>query len=73
MRLPMISISPCAKPHHISHTRYNYGSILRFVGETFNLGSRGTTDASANSLSDSFNFMHTPNTFTAAPLPPTAH
>lgn len=69
-RIPMILISPYAKPSNISQTVYNYGSILRFVEETFNLGSLGTTDASANSLSDSFDFSQKPNAFTAAALPP---
>jgi phospholipase C len=70
MRIPMVLISPYAIPHNISKTDYNYGSILRFIEETFNLGSLGTTDSSANSLSDSFNVKQTPNTFKAAPVPP---
>jgi phospholipase C len=73
MRIPLLVISPYALPHNVSHTEYNYGSILRFIEETFKLGSLGTTDASANSLMDSFNFTQTPNTFTAAPLPPKPH
>jgi phospholipase C len=70
MRIPMILISPYAKPHYISETQYDYGSILRFIEETFNLGSLGTTDATANSLADSFNPKQTPNAFKPAPLPP---
>ena len=70
MRIPMILISPYAKPHYISETQYDYGSILRFIEETFNLGSLGTTDATANSLADSFNPKQTPNVFKPAPLPP---
>jgi phospholipase C len=66
----MILISPYAKPHYISETQYDYGSILRFIEETFNLGSLGTTDATANSLADSFNPKQTPNAFKPAPLPP---
>jgi phospholipase C len=69
MRIPMILISPYAKPHYISETQYDYGSILRFIEETFNLGSLGTTDATANSLADSFNDKQTPNTFKPAPVP----
>ncbi|MGB6521470.1 MAG: alkaline phosphatase family protein [Candidatus Cybelea sp.] len=72
MRIPLLVISPYAIPHNVSHTEYNYGSILRFIEDTFDLGSLGTTDASANSLIDSFNFMQMPNTFNAAPLPPKA-
>jgi phospholipase C len=73
MRIPMILISPYAKPHNVSHTEYNYGSILRFIEDTFNLGSLGTTDASANSLADSFDVTQAPNAFKAAPLPPKSH
>ena len=73
MRIPLIMISPFARPHTVSHTEYNYGSILRFIEDTFDLGSLGTTDATANSLGDSFSFSQSPNKFTAAQLPPKAH
>ena len=72
MRIPLVLISPYAKPSYISETEYNYGSILRFIEETFGLGSLGTTDATANSLSDSFDYSQTPNVFKSAPLPPAA-
>jgi phospholipase C len=68
-RVPMIVISPYAKPHNISHTHYDFGSILKLIEQTFNLGSLGTTDATATSMQDVFDFMQTPNNFTAAPLP----
>jgi phospholipase C len=70
MRIPLIIISPYARPHYISETEYNYGSILRFIEENFDLGSLGTTDATANSLSDSFDFAQAPNVFKPAPWPP---
>ncbi len=69
-RVPMIVISPYAKPHSISHTRYDFGSILKFVEATFGLGSLGTTDATANSMQDVFDFSQQPSAFRAAPLPP---
>jgi phospholipase C len=69
MRVPMIVISPYAKPGNVSHTQYEFGSILKLIEQTFGLGSLGTTDASAPSMSDVFNFSQTPNTFTAEPLP----
>ena len=68
-RVPMIVISPYAKPNNVAHTQYDFGSILKYVEETFNLGSLGTNDASANSMQDVFNYSQTPNEFTAAPLP----
>ena len=38
-RVPLIVISPYAKPHYISHVQHEFGSILKFVEETFALGS----------------------------------
>jgi phospholipase C len=69
-RVPMIVISPYAKPHYISHTQYDFGSILKFIEQTFGLGSLGTTDVTANSMGDVFDFTQTPNKFKPAPLPP---
>jgi phospholipase C len=69
-RVPMIVISPYAKPHNVSHTHYDFGSILKFAEQTFGLGSLGTTDATSNSMQDAFDFTQTPNVFKPAPLPP---
>jgi phospholipase C len=55
-RVPMMVVSPYAKPGYVSHVSYEFGSILKFIEETFNLGSLGTTDVRANDLSDCFNF-----------------
>ncbi len=63
MRVPLLVVSPYAKTHYVSHVQYEFGSILRFVEETFNLGSLGTTDARANDLADCFNFGSAPRKF----------
>jgi phospholipase C len=68
-RVPMIVISAWSKPHLVSHTQYNFGSILKLVEQTFNLGSLGTSDKSSNSMDDVFDFTQSPNTFSPAPLP----
>jgi phospholipase C len=68
-RVPMVVISPFAKPHTVSHTRYTFGSVLKFVEQTFGLGSLGTSDASSNSISDVFDFAQPPIAFSPAPLP----
>jgi phospholipase C len=68
-RVPMIVISPYAKPNNVAHTQYDFGSILKYIEQTFGLGSLGTDDASANSMQDAFDYSQTPNKFTAAPLP----
>ncbi len=72
-RVPMIVVSPYARetqkgtPGYISHTQYEFGSILKFVEETFNLGSLHTTDARATSISDCFDFSQSPRKFQQIP------
>ncbi len=55
-RVPMIVVSPYAKAAYVSHTQYEFGSILKFVEDTFSLGSLGTSDSRATSIGDVFNF-----------------
>jgi phospholipase C len=67
-RVPMIVVSPYApKPSssqsYISHTQYEFGSILKFIEETFGLGSLDTTDKRANSIIDCFDFTQPPRQF----------
>lgn len=62
-RVPLIVMSPYAKAGYISHVNHDFGSILKFVETTFNLPSLGYADASADDLSDCFNFSQTPITF----------
>jgi phospholipase C len=72
-RVPMMVISPYARetsssqPGYISHTQYEFGSILKFVEGTWNLGSLGTTDERATSIIDSFDFTQRPRSFTSIP------
>jgi phospholipase C len=77
IRVPCLIISPYAKKgksHQgfVSHTQYEYGSILKFVEQAFNLPhigkeSEGYTDGRANSLVDSFDFTQSPRPFTPIP------
>jgi phospholipase C len=69
-RVPMIVIAPYAKPHYVSHSNYDFGSILKFTEETFGLGSLGTTDASAPPMDDVFDFTQAPLQFKREPIPP---
>ncbi len=55
-RVPLIVVSPYAKRGFVSHTHYEFGSILKFVEQTFGTGTLNTTDVRANSLEDAFNF-----------------
>jgi phospholipase C len=68
IRVGCIILSPYARRHYVSHTEYEFGSILRFAEEAFGLpfigpASAGYTDASSRSLADSFDFTQTPLTF----------
>ncbi len=69
-RVPLIVVSPYAKPAYVSHVTHDFGSILKFIEQTFNLPSLGYADAPADNLSDCFNFSQTPIPFQtiAAPL-----
>jgi phospholipase C len=55
-RVPLIAISPYAKPHYVSHVVHDFGSILHFVEKNFGLGSLGQDDAQADDLSDMFDY-----------------
>ncbi len=62
-RVPLIVVSPYAKAHYVSHRQHEFASILKFVEETFDLGSLHTTDLRADDLSDCFDFAQTPIEF----------
>jgi len=68
-RVPLIVISPYAKPAYISHVDHDFGSILRFIEENFGLSSLGYADAYADDLSDCFNFSQTPLAFRTIDAP----
>jgi phospholipase C len=59
-RVPMLIISPYAKAGYISHTQYEFASVLRFIEERFGLAALGDRDATANDTTDSFDFSQTP-------------
>jgi phospholipase C len=76
IRVPCIVIGPYARKSYVSHTRYEYGSILKFVEEIFGLPpvgppSRGFTDTRAASMLDTFDFTQPARAFApiAAPYP----
>jgi phospholipase C len=69
-RVPMIVISQYAKPGYISHVTHDFGSILKFIEQTFNLPSLGYADAPADNLSDFFNLSQTATQFQTITPPP---
>lgn len=60
LRLPLIVISPWAKPHYVSHTPRDTTAILAFIEETFNVPSLTNRDAyytdQSRDMSDFFDF-----------------
>ena len=76
-RVPMLVISPytrlnqSSRPGYISNVQYSFGSIVRFVEDTFGLGRLGTTDETTNSIGpeggsrggDMFDFSQSPRQF----------
>jgi phospholipase C len=59
-RVPLLIISPYARAGYISHTRYEFASVLKFIEDRFGLVPLTTRDANANDTADSFNFSQTP-------------
>jgi len=79
LRVPCIIISPYARPHHVSHTLYEFGSVNAFIEQIFVLpplgrAAAGYSDARATSIADSFDFTQTPITFVpiVAPVAPSS-
>ncbi len=62
-RVPLIVISPYAKHGYVSHYRHEPGSILKFIEQTYGLGSLSTTDVRADNLADCFNFAQVPQPY----------
>jgi phospholipase C len=72
IRVPCIIISPYAKRGDVSHTQYEFGSILKLVEEVFSLPrigppSLGFTDTRAASMLDAFDFTQRPRGFSVIP------
>ena len=73
IRVGCIIVSPYVSPH-VDHSVYEFGSILKFVEQTFDLpwlGSQraGYTDRRATSIIQSFDFTHRPRRFRSIPAP----
>jgi phospholipase C len=69
-RVPLIVVSPYAKAAYISHTPHDFGSILKFIENTFKLPTVGYADAAAGAaeaLADCFDLTQTPLTYQSIP------
>jgi phospholipase C len=71
-RLPLIAVSPFAKPHYVSHVIGSHTSLLALIEKRFSLPSLTARDANANDLEDLFDFDSSPSLSAmvgTAPLP----
>jgi phospholipase C len=66
-RVAMIVVSPYVPQNEIENTVYEFGSIVRFIEDTWNLGRLGTTDETATSIAHIFDFSQSPRTFQEIP------
>jgi len=72
-RVPMLVVSPYVKigsgsqGGYVSHTVYAFGSIIRYIEDTFNLGRLGTTDQSSTSMGDMLDMNQSPRPFQTIP------
>ncbi len=76
IRVPCLIISPFTYglTSHVVHTQYEFGSILKFIEETFDLPVLGAlqdgyTDGRATSLSNAFDFSLDPRRGADVPAP----
>jgi phospholipase C len=65
-RVPMLIVSPYVKPH-VDHKFFQFGSVLNFIEEVFNLGSLGTNDQQSTSIGGAFDFKMPPRKFKVIP------
>src|SRR6185295_19562698 len=55
-RVPLLVVSPWARPHHVSHVVHDHTSILRFIELLHDLPALSARDANADALLDMFDF-----------------
>ena len=60
-RVPLIIVSPFAKPHYVSHTPMDYTAVLKFVEKRFNLPNLTLRDAAQADMSEFFDFANAPS------------
>jgi phospholipase C len=59
-RVPLIVISPYVKEGTVSHTLYEFASVLQLIEQRHKLKALGRRDVEANSLLDMFDFSQVP-------------
>jgi phospholipase C len=69
VRVPLVVISPYARPHYVSHVAQDHTAITRFIEAVFGLPALTARDANSDALLDMFDFG-CPPALLAAPGPP---
>ena len=59
-RVPLLVISPYAKPGFIDHSRTEFSSVLKFIETDFGLPALTARDQNSPDLTDAFDFQQTP-------------
>ena len=67
-RVPLIVISPYAKAGTISHTVYEFGSVLQLIENRHKVKALTARDVESNSLLDVFDFSQPPEPPLILPL-----
>ncbi|HWY55841.1 MAG TPA: alkaline phosphatase family protein [Terriglobales bacterium] len=62
-RVPLILVSPYARQGYVSKATHDFGSILKFIEQVYNLPSLGYADARADDFADCFEFAEKPHEF----------
>jgi phospholipase C len=68
-RVPLIVISPWARPHFVSHATHDHASILRFIELLHDLPALSARDANSDALLDLFDFSSGPRLLAPPPAP----
>ena len=63
-RVPMLVVSPYSRHGYVAHTTYEFGSIVKFIEDNWQLPPLGTTDVHApDFVRDFFRFSKSPRRF----------
>jgi phospholipase C len=69
-RIPLVAISPWARPHYVSHVQHDHTAITRFIETLFDLPALTGRDANSDALFDLFDFSScAPKLMTPPPAP----